>query len=304
MCFLALPLEVPACPSAYKCIDIHVIKPNITFDYLVTPTRERRYHSAVGCHFEACLQAQDTQGLYHTDIHPVEGSMPEGATFDEECGMNHITTVAYDVKDGGGAAGAAEAEAEAVLPLYSSSSAAMFPPMPRRRGACKKCFRWEAKRGSETSTHRPCFRASDTALLTHIDSCFLLEVPKCKYCVHQGDTLQYLNKRYQLNTNWLQLWNSNGIEEIMPHPLSPTTVYTDPDFISNGFSIVNAGPTYTVQKGEDIVSLATLFRTSVKKILDVNPDVLSTSHVTPGLNLCVMPCTDTPFIYNDNPNAV
>ena len=34
-----------------------------------------------------------------------------------------------------------------------------------------------------------------------------------------GDTLHYINKRYNLNSNWLQLWNANGLEEIEPHPL-------------------------------------------------------------------------------------
>ena len=50
--------------------------------------------------------------------------------------------------------------------------------------------------------------------------------------------------------------------------------------------------------------MATLFRTTVKKVLDINPDITGPEHVTPGVHLCVMPCTDTPYVVNDNPNAV
>eukprot|EP00802_Teleaulax_amphioxeia_P009515 Tamp_09533.p1 GENE.Tamp_09533~~Tamp_09533.p1 ORF type:complete len:292 (+),score=32.55 Tamp_09533:1160-2035(+) len=289
-----------ACQSEYKCVDIEVVAPNITFQYRgeeeggETPTDNQIFHSPVGCHFEACLAAHDAHGIYETDIEAVEGSLPEGATFDSECGMNSVTTLPYSSASGAGP----------VHPLYPTSLAEQFPPMPRRRGACKKCFRWEAKRGSETRTVRPCFMARDTASLRSTVTCFEILVPKCKYCVQRGDTLQYLNKRYQLNTNWLQLWNSNGIGELNPHPLSPTTVYTDPDSIANGLSIINAGPVYTVQEGEHLQALATLFRTTVKKILDVNPDIHSADDVLPGVNLCVMPCTDSPFVVNDNPNAV
>ena len=61
MCFLVLPKEVAACQSAYKCVDINVIAPNITFDYEVTPAHDREMHSPVGCRFEACLEAQVTR---------------------------------------------------------------------------------------------------------------------------------------------------------------------------------------------------------------------------------------------------
>ena len=55
-----------------------------------------------------------------------------------------------------------------------------------------------------------------------------------------------------------QLWNSNGVGELNPHPLSPATVYTNPDFISNGFSVINAGPTYSVQAGEFLLLWAAI----------------------------------------------
>lgn len=214
MCFLVLPKEVPACQSAYKCIDINVHAPNMTFNYEVTPARDREFHSPVGCRFEACLEAQDLGGLYDTDIAAVSSSMPEGAMLDAECGMNSETTLPYASTPGG----AGEAS---VYPLYASSLAEQIPPMPRRRGACKKCFRWEAPRGTETQTKEPCFVAQDASGLRSVTTCWRIHVPKCKYCVHGGDTLQFLNKRYQLNSNWLQLWNSNGDVMILHWPWHP-----------------------------------------------------------------------------------
>ena len=39
---------------------------------------EEEFHAPVGCHFEACLEASDTQGLYNVDLAPVANSFPAG----------------------------------------------------------------------------------------------------------------------------------------------------------------------------------------------------------------------------------
>ena len=39
---------------------------------------EEEFHAPVGCHFEACLEAADTQGLYNVDLAPVANSLPAG----------------------------------------------------------------------------------------------------------------------------------------------------------------------------------------------------------------------------------
>jgi hypothetical protein len=68
MCFLVLPRELAECQSAYKCVDIEVLAPNITFDYRSsggeTPNPSQLFHSPVGCHFEACLSTRDLNGVY------------------------------------------------------------------------------------------------------------------------------------------------------------------------------------------------------------------------------------------------
>ena len=165
-----------------------------------------------------------------------------------------------------------------------------------------RCVRWEAKRGMETQTFRPCVTAFDQSSidpfssLKSLSTCINIYVPKCKYCVQAGDTLHYINKKFQLNTNWLQLWNSNGMPEIEPDPLAPATVIGDPDWIAAGDAVLNLGPVYRVRPGETLHALAALFRTTVKKLLDVNPDLAAAAALPEGAPLCVMPCTDAAYL--------
>ena len=157
----------------------------------------------------------------------------------------------------------------------------------------------------ETQVFRPCIAAFDqssvdpTSSLSSLTTCINVLVPKCKYCVQAGDTLHYINKKFLLNTNWLQLWNSNGMPEISPDPLAPAVVIGDPDWIADSNSIINLGPVYRVQPGETLAALAALFRTTVKKLLDVNPDVAAAASLAAGATLCVMPCTDATFAAPD-----
>lgn len=151
---------------------------------------------------------------------------------------------------------------------------------------------WEAVRGGETQNYTTCFSARDTNGMASIRTCVDIYVPKCQYCVQEGDSLHFINKKYRLNSNWLQLWNSNGIGEIDGIPLSPATPFPDPDLLALGNSVVNLGPSYTVQEGESLSQLAAQFRTTVRKLLDINPDIHDQAGVHAGHLLCIMPCTD------------
>jgi len=295
MCFLALPkpalsgASLTQCQSPFKCVDLRVVAPELTWVRPGTPLPKQEYHSPVGCHLELCFEAYDASSLYTVDVTPVDAKLPPGASFDTEC-----ATVPQS------------ASQLSLFPNVDLLAVAVTatPPVVYAPGRCRRCMRWEAPRGSETQEYSPCFTARDTHSLRAVETCVLIKVPKCKYCVQGGDTLHFINKRYRLNSNWLQLWNANGIGEIASDPLAPATVFGDPDAISNGFSIVNLGPVYSVKKGEDLVNLAYLFRTTVKKLLDVNPDIASPEALHEGMDLCVMPCTDAPFIYNDNPTGI
>lgn len=278
MCFTARTVNptLEACASSFRCIDITVMAPSVTYDS-VTPVDGLEIHSPVGCNLELCIQARDATGIYNVDINPVPGSMPPNAQFDIQC--------------------------------YSAPQTGLPVPHPLILGStklqktveCKRCMHWEAPRGLETQLFTPCFIAMDTHSLMETKTCVKVTVPKCKYCIHDGDTLHFINKKYRLNSNWLQLWNANGLGELEPNPLSPARPFYDPDAISNGHSIINLGPSYSVQAGESLQGLASSFRTTIRKILDVNPDITDPAGVQEGTILCVMPCTDNSVLYIPDP---
>jgi LysM repeat protein len=162
----------------------------------------------------------------------------------------------------------------------------------------------------ETQSFRPCVIAFDQsstdvrASLATRTTCVNVAVPKCKYCVQAGDTLHHVNKKFHLGASWLQLWNSNGMPEIEPDPLAPAAVVGDPDWIAGGSTVLNLGPLYRVQRGESLRGLAAVFRTTVRKLLDVNPDVAADpASLAEGAPLCVVPCTDAPFVLGPGPSA-
>lgn len=56
--------------------------------------------------------------------------------------------------------------------------------------------------------------------------------------------------------------------------------------------IVYVGPVYRVKMGEGLESVARRFRTSVKSILAVNPDIEDEQDVVPDqTELCLIPCS-------------
>jgi len=272
LCFTGMTAngEAPVCSAEYKCIDVHVTAPNVTFDAEESPAPLQQYHAPVGCNLEICFQARDTHSMYEVDLQPQTSSFPPGATFDLECFHPPAPP--------------------AVHPLFASAS--LSEPIAHATLPCRRCLHWAAPAGSETQQFEPCVMAVDQRGLRSVQRCVHITVPKCKYCVQGGDTLHSINKRFGLGTSWLQLWNSNGMPEIDPHPLSPATPFGDPDAISNGYSVINLGPQYRVKEGESLLALAALFRTTLGKLLLLNPELQDPSHVHVGQLICVMPCSD------------
>jgi hypothetical protein len=139
-------------------------------------------------------------------------------------------------------------------------SVSTTPPTARRVMAI---FKWTPVRGMEGSSHVVCFRGRDalgTAALPEV--CSTMHVAKCHYCVRVGETLKYVAEQYNFDTNWLRLWNYNF-------------QLTDPDLILRSFLPVVIGSTYKVQPGDTLARIAARLRTTVKKILEVNPDMHS-----------------------------
>lgn len=61
------------------------------------------------------------------------------------------------------------------------------------------------------------------------------------------------------------------------------------DGVHNG-QLLNIGPVYKFQAGDSLMNIAGRFRTTVKSLLDLNPDILDPHTVQPGQEVCLVPC--------------
>jgi len=98
-----------------------------------------------------------------------------------------------------------------------------------------------------------------------------------------------LTRRYQLNTNWLNLWNANP-------------AVADPDLVLNPGATVRLGPTYMAHPGDTLSSIAGMFSTTVKLLLSVNPGLhaLPNAEIGGGALVCVLACTNQQAPSTDN----
>mmetsp|Transcript_38019 Transcript_38019/g.97162 ORF Transcript_38019/g.97162 Transcript_38019/m.97162 type:complete len:711 (-) Transcript_38019:13-2145(-) len=147
-------------------------------------------------------------------------------------------------------------------------------------------FKWTPTRGMEGQEYRICFQGGDAQGMVHLpEVCAFVSVRRCYYCARVGETFKYIAEQYNFDTNWLRLWNYNP-------------QVADPDLILRNYLPVAVGSTYEVQAGDTLSSIAARLRTTVKKILEVNPDMITTD-IAEGQEVCVMPCTLNP--YKDTP---
>mmetsp|Transcript_61092 Transcript_61092/g.144169 ORF Transcript_61092/g.144169 Transcript_61092/m.144169 type:complete len:1352 (+) Transcript_61092:198-4253(+) len=138
--------------------------------------------------------------------------------------------------------------------------------------------------------------------------CLKMMVQRCEYCVKDDDTLTWVVRQYGFETNWLRLWALNsyqgsvGAENIPEARFEGGTgkegrvLFTDPDLIidKNNAGRFRVGAVFSVNGQETAFDLAARFRTTLKTLLSMNPDVDWASPDRPieaGQQLCIVPCT-------------
>jgi len=160
----------------------------------------------------------------------------------------------------------------------------------------KAIMSWLPARGSEGSTTEVCFSAVDGLRANDPlpERCWQMTVGRCQYCIGTGDTLSLVMKDYGLDTNWLRIWLHNVGTVTNPDLIvSPHPVQNMDDATGNahGLPRVYVGPIYKVKEGESLQSIAVRFRTSVKSILSLNPDVMGEEDIEADeTRLCLIPC--------------
>ena len=62
------------------------------------------------------------------------------------------------------------------------------------------------------------------------------------------------------------------------------------DGVLNG-QLLNIGAIYKFQHGDSLMGVAGRFRTTMKRLLKLNPDIDNPDAVQPGQEVCLVPCT-------------
>jgi len=143
-------------------------------------------------------------------------------------------------------------------------------------------FAYTPMRGDEGSLKEWMFSCGDDQGVDHsLATTVRVRTRLCSYTASEGETLASMTRRYQLSTNWLNVWNANP-------------ALTDPDLHLTASTVVKLGPTYTVRAGDTLASIAAEFSTTVKKLLAVNPavDMVPGEQMQQGTPLCVLACTN------------
>ena len=145
-------------------------------------------------------------------------------------------------------------------------------------------------------------------------ACVMIEVQRCQYCVKGDDTLTWMMRYFGIETNWLRLWALNSYEmrseltrdiqdarwpAAQPEWLlddgdSAPAYVDDPDAIMTDGAVkrVYVGAVYRAAASDTLLALAARFRTTVKTLMAMNPDVDGDEQLETGDQLlCVLPCT-------------
>lgn len=151
-------------------------------------------------------------------------------------------------------------------------------------------------------------------------ACVKLEVQRCEYCVKGADTLTWMMRYFRIETNWMRMWALNSFQSssnlthniegaIFPAEQEPWVLsdgasepafITDPDAImaTDGVHRVYVGSIYKAGKSDTLLDLAARFRTTVKTLMAMNPDIEGDEQLVNGTqHVCVLPCTTDRDLY-------
>jgi len=170
-----------------------------------------------------------------------------------------------------------------------------------------RMLHYAVPRGQEGSLYTVCFRAAESHGAAELPvACIRFAVQRCMYCAQASETLESIMREVVGDSNWLRLWAVNGNED--GDPLTPTMSHPDqllegsvsnPDNPTQG-SPFHVGNVYEAQIGDSVVELASMFHTTVKEILRMNPDITQGGvYLQTGQEVCIMPCTRIPSPSND-----
>ena len=142
-------------------------------------------------------------------------------------------------------------------------------------------FTWMPRTDQQGKKVELCFGVTDSLGIilpnnsSEYERCFVVEVAKCKKCVLSGESLAQVAVRY--STDWRILWSLN-------------LELKDPENIQEGM-LLNISILYSIQNLDTLVALSQRFKTTVKTLLALNPEIPDSLQVLDRGKLCIIPDT-------------
>lgn len=152
-----------------------------------------------------------------------------------------------------------------------------------------------ASAGDEGSTKQWCFSCGDAAGVESADQlqCITVSTNLCQYQVQHGDTLRAVSRRFYRDSGWVRLWNANPSlmdPDLGRVPRGSAGPMSGTELLQPG-AILQLGPVYRVKYGDTLTSIAGMFETSIKALLESNPHIEAEEQLEYGTDLCVLACS-------------
>jgi len=150
----------------------------------------------------------------------------------------------------------------------------------------QRCFNWRPRHGQEGYLYEITFFAQDDGQTRFSKRSYKVDVVRCKVCAQTGDTLASIAMDYDLN--WLAVWGAN------------VDGAKNPDHLQFE-QVVNLCPTYIVRKDDTLSNLAERFGSTPAHVLNMNPDITSSSNIRISQEICVCPGICNEYMARNEP---
>jgi len=306
--------------STKKCFSIKVLPARISWQ-ATTPCPQPQINDAgnvycppdghllavtVGCHYTFNLLA--SAPLYSLRLRQQQLPTCEGCPYVEGKGVRSCAALGAaagkgepccgnglcdGLETGGGCSGDCRADDESLEQTQFGTvvndwhSSALYTYTPTRGAEGRrilKCFEGITNAGEEDPTaYTNAVVEMERRNETAPSFCLVLDVSRCSYCVPQAATLRSMSVHYFLNMDWLRIYNSNP-------------AILDPDSLIQGADTLAVGPLYTAQRGDTLLSIAAMAKTTLKSILQVNSDLalMDGAELEAGQQICLLLCSTVP----------
>lgn len=288
-----------------QCVIINVLRLQIVFggDFANMGTGNWTMKAYVGCEFKFRVDVKDAlqKPDNPNDFYPLTIMM-------EEAGLEGVRVAS------GGVVSRPSLNANWVPPRGTEGKSLLMCFAVRDKMDILKEPMQKLCRGGGSEHLKGCYSDSECGGGICQKACVKMDVQRCQYCLKSSDTLAWMTRYFGIETNWMRLWALNSYQMnslqtqevqgaifpsadppwILSDGSSRKAYITDPDALTTtaGVQRVYVGAVYRASADDKLIELAARFRTTVKALMAMNPDVESDTQLSSGeQRLCILPCT-------------